>query len=115
VLEAAGISYTLHSSDSLHSLKLTMQQKKNLYLIFKEAVNNLAKYSNSSLAVIRFEYSKKLLQMTIADEGIGFTLTSIKKGNGLDNMQVRAAELNAQFEIQSEKGCGTTVRVHVPI
>ena len=115
VLEAAGISFTLHSPNSINHVKLDMQQKRNLYLIFKEAVNNLAKYSNTKKASIHFEYQKKFLQMIITDEGTGFTLTSIKKGNGLDNMQHRATEMNAQFEIQSGNGRGTTIKVHVPV
>ena len=115
VLEAAGIDFTLDCPASIGNLKLEMQQKKNLYLIFKEAVNNLAKYSNSSRALIRFEYEKKLLQMVIIDEGSGFTITSIKKGDGLDNMQSRAAEMNAQLEIKSGVGRGTTIQVDVPV
>lgn len=115
VLEAAGINYTLNCPATIHHLKLDMQQKKNLYLIFKEAVNNLAKYSKSSNAMIGFDYQKKFLHMLIADEGSGFSYTSIKKGNGLDNMQSRAAEMNAQFDIQSGNGRGTTIRVNVPV
>ena len=115
VLEAAGIYYTLTCPATIHHLKLDIQQKKNLYLIFKEAVNNLAKYSNSSNAIIEFDYQKKFLHMLIADEGSGFSYTSIKKGNGLDNMQSRAAEMNAQFDIQSGNGRGTTIKVNVPV
>ena len=113
VLEAAGISFSLESPDSLNYVKLNMQQRKNLYLIFKEAVNNLAKYSKTKKASIRFEQQKKYLRMIIIDEGAGFTITSIKKGNGLDNMQSRAAEMNAQLEIHSGEGKGTTVSVQM--
>ena len=53
--------------------------------------------------------------MIIMDEGRGFTLTAVQKGNGLDNMQHRAAEMNAQFDIRSGHGKGTTIRVQVPV
>ena len=115
ILEAAGVEFTLNCPAAITSIKLDMQQKRNLFLIFKEAINNLAKYSNTRNAFIHFDYQKKFLQMIIIDEGKGFTLTSIKKGNGLDNMQHRAAEMNAQFEIHSANGKGTTIRVHVPV
>jgi signal transduction histidine kinase len=115
ILEAAGIGLTLNCPVALYSIKLDMQQKRNLYLIFKEAINNLAKYSNTKNAFIQFEYQKRFLEMIIKDEGPGFTLASIKKGNGLDNMQYRATEMNAQFEINSGNGNGTTIRVHVPV
>lgn len=115
VLEAARISFTLESPEALNNVKLSMQQRKNLYLIFKEAVNNLAKYSKTKKASIRFEQQKKFLRMIIIDEGTGFTMASIKKGNGLDNMQSRAAEMNAQFEIHSSENKGTTISVHLPV
>ena len=108
-LEAAGISFTLESPEALNNVKLNMQQRKNLYLIFKEAVNNLAKYSNTKKAFISLSIRKNFLRMIIMDEGTGFTITSIKKGNGLDNMQSRAAEMNAQLEIHSGENQGTTV------
>ena len=92
-----------------------MQQRKNLYLIFKEAVNNLAKYSKTKKSSIRLEQEKKYLRMVIIDEGTGFTMASIKKGNGLDNMQSRAAEMNAQLEIHSSENKGTTISVHMPV
>lgn len=115
VLEAAGISFRLESPEILSHVKLTMPQRKNLYLIFKEAVNNLAKYSKTKKADIRFEQQKKYLRMVIIDEGTGFTITSIKKGNGLDNMQSRAAELNAQLEIHSGENKGTIVSLNMPV
>ena len=115
VLEAAGIRFALESPEALNNVKLNMQQRKNLYLIFKEAVNNLAKYSKTKKAFIRFEQQKKYLRMVIIDEGTGFTITSIKKGNGLDNMQSRAAEMNAQLEIRSGENKGTTISLDMPV
>ena len=115
VLEAAGISFTLESPEVLNDVKLNMQQRKNLYLIFKEAVNNLAKYSKTKKAFIRFEQQKKYLRMIIVDEGTGFTMASVKKGNGLDNMQSRAAEMNAQLEIHSSENKGTMISVDMPV
>jgi len=115
VLEAAGISFTLESPESISNVKLNIQQRKNLYLIFKEAINNLAKYSKTKKASIQFEQQKKFLRMIIIDEGTGFTMASIRKGNGLENMQSRAAEMNAQLEIRSGEGRGTTVSVQMPV
>ena len=115
VLEAAGISFSLESPGAINSVKLNMQQRKNLYLIFKEAVNNLAKYSKTKKASISFEQQKKYLRMNIIDEGTGFTITSIKRGNGLDNMQSRAAEMNAQLKIRSGENKGTTISLDMPV
>ena len=113
-LEAAGIQYALNCPASLGKLKLNMEQKKNLFLIFKEAVNNLAKYSESRTAYISFGQNSSLLSLTVKDEGKGFS-EKVRKGNGLQNMTNRATEIDAQLEIDSEPGKGTTIRVDLPL
>jgi len=113
-LEAAGIHYALQCPDSLAKLKLNVEQKKNLFLIFKEAVNNLAKYSESRNAYISFGQKSSLLSLTVKDEGKGFS-EKVRKGNGLQNMADRASEIDAKLEIISEPGMGTTIRVDLPV
>lgn len=115
VLEASAISFTLDCPESLNNMKLTMEQRKNIYLIFKEALNNLAKYSCSKNAKIDFQSAKHLLIMTIQDDGVGFSKLPGNNGNGLENMKARAAELKAQLDIISYKGSGTTIRLELPV
>ena len=115
VLEATAISFTLDCPEALNNMKLTMEQRKNLYLIFKEAVNNLAKYSCSTHAKIDFKSAKHLLIMTVHDDGIGFCKLPGKNGNGLENMKTRAAEMKAQLDIISHNGSGTTIRLELPV
>ena len=115
VLEASAISFTLDCPESLNNMKLTMEQRKNIYLIFKEALNNLAKYSCSTHAKIDFQSAKNLLIMTIHDDGVGVSKLPGKNGNGLENMKARAAEMKAQLEIISYKGSGTTIRLELPV
>ncbi len=113
-LEAAGIQYALNCPTALGKLKLNMEQKKNLFLIFKEAVNNLAKYSESRSAYISFGQKSSLLSLTVKDEGKGFS-EKVRRGNGLQNMTNRASEIDARLEINSEPGKGTTIRVDLPL
>jgi signal transduction histidine kinase/ligand-binding sensor domain-containing protein len=115
VLEAAGIHYEIFVQNSMPPIKLNMEQKKNLYLIFKEAINNLAKYSKSKTASIRFLYSHNRLQLLIKDDGIGFDPKETRKGNGLQNMQSRANEMHAELDLESEPGKGTAIRVGLPL
>jgi signal transduction histidine kinase len=114
VMESAGITFTVHCPAILNNLKLDMEQKKNIYLIFKEAINNLAKYSRSKTAFVDFTQDKDCLEMVIRDEGIGFTPTTRKKGNGLENMRSRAAEMKAKLEITNANP-GTTIKIQVPV
>ena len=115
VLEASAISFTLDCPEALNNMKLTMEQRKNIYLIFKEALNNLAKYSCSTHAKIDFQSAKNLLIMTIHDDGVGVSKLAGRNGNGLENMKARAAEMKARLDIISYKGSGTTIRLELPV
>ena len=115
VLEAAGIHFIIQDPSAINNVKLNMTQKKNLYLIFKEAVNNLAKYSQTKKAFIYFKQHKTSIQMTIRDEGVGFANLNGKNRNGIENMKSRAMEMRGHLEIYSEKDEGTVVTVRVPV
>ena len=99
----------------LETLKLSMPQRKNLYLIFKEALNNAAKYSGTEKISVSIKEENKKLLFTLKDFGKGFDASSIKKGNGLDNMQNRAKELNGELNIASAIGEGTTILLTMPV
>ncbi len=101
--------------EQLEKIKLTMEQRKNIYLIFKEALNNAAKYSGANRFEIEASLQNKDLVMLIKDEGRGFNPNEVKKGNGLDNMMNRARELGAELKIQSAVNEGTTVNLVVPV
>lgn len=111
-LEAAEIS--VHFEEKINDQNLSIDQttKYFMYLIFKEAVNNCAKYSKAKQCTIQFTINKKSFGFELKDDGIGFDLEQAKKkGNGLFNMQKRAAEINAslQIETQLNKGCRLTL------
>ena len=97
--------------DELEKVKLTMEQRKNLYLIFKEALNNAVKYSGAEKIEIKVNARNKQIMLLVKDYGKGFAAETISKGNGLDNMKNRAKELNGKLGIDSVSGTGTTVQL----
>lgn len=103
------------SGDAMDGLKLSMKQKKNLYLIFKEAVNNAVKYSNSLVLEVKISTENKNLNMVIEDHGNGFDANKIIKGNGLENMHFRAKELKGKLVISSKPLEGTRLHLSFPI
>lgn len=103
------------TTNNLGVLQLTMSQRKNIYLIFKEALNNAMKYSGTSSVSVSLEFIEKQLILTIQDLGKGFDKIQIRRGNGLENMQNRAKELNANFELNSEIDKGTVIKLSVSI
>jgi signal transduction histidine kinase/ligand-binding sensor domain-containing protein len=107
----------LHFStdEKLNHLLLPPEHRKNIYLIFKEAINNAVKYANTDTVWVKLILQHKKLVMTITDAGVGFEETIVKKGNGLKNLYSRAAEINGSLHITSAAGEGTTITLHCPV
>ncbi len=111
ILEAKHIDLKFEASSALSGLKLSMDKRKNLYLLFKEAVNNVAKYSAGKNCTIKLWLEGKILNMEIADDGIGFDMNDHIGGNGLLNMRKRSEEMNGEVSIHSIKENGTTIQL----
>jgi two-component sensor histidine kinase len=112
LLEPLGVTIHVDIGQEVVHLNLDMEQRKNLYLIFKEALNNIAKYSECKHVWIELEMSGRQCTLTARDDGQGFDLTAARTamtGNGLGNMQGRADKLNGQLRIESTPGKGTIV------
>jgi signal transduction histidine kinase len=114
-LEAANINYSINLPDNQLNIVLDNQVKYHLYLMFKEAVNNSAKYSNASLVQIDINYSTGFFLIKIKDNGLGFIESAIEKGNGLENMRARANEINAELSISSEINKGVEITVSIKL
>lgn len=111
LLRAKNIEHTFRADESLNNMKLSMEARRNFYLIFKEALNNLVKYSNASRASISLTHENKFITLHIRDYGIGFDTKQLSTGNGLLNMKSRAEEMKAELKIESEPGNGTNVEL----
>jgi ligand-binding sensor domain-containing protein/two-component sensor histidine kinase len=112
VAEAREMSLAFSMDQGLYDIKTDMLRRKNLFLIFKEAFNNAIKYSGAAkIEVSFFLKHKKTLIMEVVDNGRGFEYSNIKPGDGLNNLQKRAAEINGKLKITSASGCGTTINI----
>ncbi|HYV95642.1 MAG TPA: two-component regulator propeller domain-containing protein [Chitinophagales bacterium] len=112
LLEAKNCNVHLHISHEMEKLRLDMSQRKNLYLIFKEAINNAAKYAECRNVWIDLSMNgSHTIIMTIRDDGKGFDTTLEPRGNGLLSMQKRSKELKGEFKFSSKAGEGTLVRL----
>jgi len=114
ILEPSNISIQFTVGEDIRDIQLDMQQRKNLYLIFKEAINNIAKYSGCNKVVINIiRQAGKTIVMHIQDNGKGFDVSGLSgdekslSGNGIRNMKKRADELGGSLAIESAPGAGT--------
>lgn len=103
------------SAGRLDELRLSMPQRKNLYLIFKEAVNNAVKYSGTHKLDVNIGIEQRHLVLQIKDYGKGFDEKAIVMGNGLNNMQHRTKELRGVLSVSSQPENGTEVSLSFPV
>lgn len=115
ILDPLDIDYTFTGEENLHAVTLDAATRKNLLLIFKEAVNNAAKYSGASIITIHFNKQADTLEVAIQDNGKGFDAEVISSGNGLRNMKARATSLRGKLELKSSAGTGTAISLSIPI
>jgi signal transduction histidine kinase len=115
ILEAKNIALDFTSDASLSALRITMEQRKNLYLFFKEAINNAAKYSDAKNVSVCITQKDHQVEMNISDNGKGFDTSKIFNGNGISTLRKRGAELCADFKIQSLIKEGTVVKLKFKI
>jgi sugar lactone lactonase YvrE len=95
--------------------KLSMEARRSIYLLCKEAINNAVKYSKATQLEFSVRPFHQSVAFTIRDNGEGFDTERVKKGNGLQNMQKRAEEMGGTLVIQAEANRGTTVCLHYKI
>jgi len=116
LFEAKKINYSFNTPASYsQGINIDMRERQHIYLLFKEAVNNLIKYSGATEASITFDISKKRFEMVIEDNGVGFDTSKQMSGNGLLNMKKRAMDINAKMELISSPGKGTRVSMSLEL
>ncbi len=115
ILEPKNISYSFEIGEEVAKIKLAVETRKNLYLIYKESVNNAAKYSDGSAVVIALCLQNNKLNLSVRDNGKGFEPSTVRPGNGLLNMAERARSLQGKLTRQSSPGHGTEILAELPI
>ena len=109
-LEQANIRLKFQIEDLPENIMLSPEDRRNFFLIFKEAINNASKYSRATQAVLTFTMEKNWFFASFEDNGTGFDRQIIKLGNGLKNMESRAKLLDAQFSMTTGHG-GTRIEL----
>jgi hypothetical protein len=90
---------------------LSISQRKAIYLISKEALNNIFKYADCNNIYFSLYTSSSKWQLIIRDDGRGFIPSENENGNGLKNMKKRAEEIGAGFNIRSQNAGGTVITI----
>jgi signal transduction histidine kinase len=113
-LESRNITTVFEIDEKALSKNIGMEQRRDFFLIFKEAINNVAKYAGAQQVHIRLCAQNNALSLEITDDGAGFDTTQATTSNGLKNMRARAEALHGHIAIQSGSGKGTFVKLEIP-
>ena len=112
-LEPLDINYRFNTHGINENIFLSIEQRKNLLLLFKEAINNITKYAACKNVNVDLSFRNGLVMLNISDDGIGFDVNGDVSentgGNGLRNMKTRITQLGGSFSISSETGKGTVI------
>ncbi|MBS7785732.1 tetratricopeptide repeat protein [Flavobacterium sp. CYK-55] len=93
----------------LEAMVLSSVLGMNVYRTMQEAVNNALKYAQANLIRIEIKKTTSGFEMNIQDNGQGFDLQTVLKGNGLHNMQKRIERIGGIFNLTSKPGSGTEI------
>jgi ligand-binding sensor domain-containing protein/signal transduction histidine kinase len=122
LLDARDIDYQFRVPENLKDISLGADLRREIYLIFKECVNNLAKHSGATETEFTVHLENENLIIGIKDNGRGFDVAQKSGarqngfgGNGLGNMKKRAKKCGGELQIDSEIGTGTKIVLEIPV
>ncbi len=109
--QAKEIRLHFGAAEQMEKVRLPLEHRKNMYLIFKESLNNAVKYSGAGNIYVNLQVQGNNLVMTITDDGVGFNVETVRKGNGIKNLHARAEMIGAGLKLTSRPGEGTTIEL----
>lgn len=115
VFTSRNIAFNLRLPPSARDVKLGANLRREVFLIFKESINNMVRHSGCSRADVEFQLEEDSLSLTLSDDGKGFDTAGQSDGHGLLSMRERARAIGGQFDLTSTTGHGTTIMLKVPL
>jgi ligand-binding sensor domain-containing protein/two-component sensor histidine kinase len=114
-LTPRNIEFHLDAPRANENVKLNAEVRREVLLVFKEAINNIARHSGCEKAEASLKIERSVIVLEVRDDGRGFDETNIEHGQGLASMRRRAEKLGGKIEISSPNGAGTTMILTAPI
>lgn len=109
-IASQNIDFKFTIDDSVDtSISFTSVEGMNIYRIIQEAINNAIKYADATKISVSFSRITNEIKIAVMDNGKGFNKTNVDLGNGLQNMEKRAEEINGKLIIETEPNRGTSI------
>lgn len=114
ILSAKDIDFDFSAPKENLEMKLDVDIRQQIYLVFKESVNNAVKHSECTEVNIEFTADVNRFFLCVSDNGKGFQINDDSDGNGLHSMRSRAENVGGTFNISTIIGSGTSVTLEIP-
>ena len=115
-LETNGIDVNIEFPDEIPANAVSDEYRRNIFLVIKEAINNIAKHSKATSVRLSMNIRERLAEFEISDNGTGFSVKDKQDwGNGLHNMSQRMKDIGGNFQISSDSNQGTFIRLTFPV
>ncbi|MGH7952143.1 MAG: ATP-binding protein, partial [Limisphaerales bacterium] len=111
----AGLRYRVDAPTQLPAATIPPEVRHNVFLAFKEAVNNVVKHAQASEVWIRLRLQREIFILEIEDNGRGIGNQTASNRNGLRNMKKRMEDIRGEFSVSAGANGGTIVRLAAPV
>src|SRR5690606_18140076 len=110
-LENKNIQTHFNIDETLLQTNLDMEKRRDFLLLFKEAINNIAKHAQATQVTVNLQKKNEGILLRILDDGIGFEVDRMHSRNGLKNMKSRAKSMHGELNLVSKSGNGTQLEL----
>ena len=115
IFDRTNVQYFMEMEEGVAGVKLNMEKRKDIFLLYKEVINNIYKHASATEVRINMSTVKHTFLMNISDNGKGFNVQHPTLRNGLKNMQYRMKKYHGSVAINSAVGRGTTIEIKLPL
>ncbi|RYF96998.1 MAG: hypothetical protein EOO00_01300, partial [Chitinophagaceae bacterium] len=115
LFDAGNVRYEFQLDEALAQKKLSMEQRRDFYLVYKELLNNIFKHAEASNVWISVNIERNNLVLSVKDNGKGFDSLAETHRNGLKNLQARVSRWQGFLQIRSAPGMGSLIIASVPV
>jgi len=121
LFDGTGVAWRFDAPERAEDLALATERRRHLYLILKEAMNNIVRHGHASHVIVSIRIEDRRIVAEVADDGAGFDLAADAQprlaggGRGLVSMRSRARQAGGVLSVVSSPGQGSTIGVTIPL
>lgn len=115
LFDAGNVHYEFQLDPDLSQKKLSMEQRRDFYLVYKELLNNIFKHAKAKNVWISIHIERNNLVLSVKDDGIGFDSLADTHRNGLKNLHTRVSRWHGFIQVRSAPGMGTMIVANLPV